>query len=377
MWLNHPYTSNTFWFRGAHYFMQLAFLTGFLGIYYSSLKRVFLGSLLIAIALGFYQIVINYLIMIIFGFLALNMLFKDLKNSSYNSALMSGGLTLGTIGYFILQKLSLSIFGVEQARLNVVSLDEIGVHIKKAILHFPQLFLHWDPLIYTPIKGLLLLLFGIATTGILINFFINKSTPLKNIIFGFFYVFLAFISIIGCLFLIQPWYPNPRVMATIGLFWSLITFIAFKISNGKKYLRKIVTILSIITLFSFTAKTNQIFSDRFRTNIKDHFLINRIIGRLETRNDFSNIKRIAILGIKRHALEIPTQYYDLNVSALGASWAIVPLIYEITGYKFEPMSKNECVKLMKHCSKGNFWPSKESIYVEDDLALICISEYEC
>jgi hypothetical protein len=174
----------------------------------------------------------------------------------------------------------------------------------------------------------------------------------------------------------HTWWPVPRVLIPVAWFWAFLAacgLIWLERYGGKTALR-IGQVVAAIAIVSMIGMNNQVLSDQIRLNLRDQAQANRIIGRLEAMPEFESVSRLLIVGGSwGYPSPIATVQGDLNTSALYAEWSKLPLIAEVSGYRLQPvMQPEEDSRLRSLCVTGQAWPSKGSIHIVGEAAVVCL-----
>jgi len=145
--------------------------------------------------------------------------------------------------------------------------------------------------------------------------------------------------------------------------------------SDSRFLKSTIFLFRIIVLVGFIFLSNQILADQQRINQWDRMMANRIISRLEMHPNFSNVKYVHINGGSwGFPAKLRTIQGDVNVSAFFPSWSKVPLLSEVSGYRFEEAIGPKAVVGKTYCEARQPWPHAESITVDDDMAIICLKK---
>ncbi len=162
----------------------------------------------------------------------------------------------------------------------------------------------------------------------------------------------------------------PRVLSAVSIFWGGLFAIAYMQSGPKT--RNTAISLSVVIVIICAGINNHIFVDQLRVNTRDRIKAARMVGRLESFSDFSQIKRLAITeGSVGYPSPIQTVQGGMNISAFNPSWSKIPLMKEITGYDFGPATEEEQNMAEKLCAANPKWPHPDSVFLRKDLAIIC------
>ena len=64
----------------------------------------------------------------------------------------------------------------------------------------------------------------------------------------------------------------------------------------------------------------------------------------------------------------------MNVSAFYQEWSKVPLLSEVSGYRFEKATGSKAALGETYCATKQPWPHNESTKVDNDMAIICLKK---
>lgn len=378
----HPYQAEIFTFKISFFYATMAYFLGFLAFYFAEFKRLtfLLVIFCMAFALSINQAILNYFLLVISLSILLEILQQYKDNNFLNLYKLLANIKLlpkcasicaGVFLYFLLNRFVLYITGITLvSRFSFISFYDISTRLiqLKDLLYL--LFFKSEPILPSFPKILMfILLFSVLCVITKRAYSLNKKRAIF-ISLAYFLLFLAILGIIGVSLVIKEWWPVPRVLSSIGIFWAgIIAFLYLNVDN--KLCRAFILVCSTIIIFSFIGINNQIFTDQLRVNMRDFNKVNRMIARLESNPNFSQVKRVVIIGDNwAYKSPINTAEGDMNISAFGCSWAKIHLLNEISGYKFEPATAEEYNKAKDLYQTAPKWPEPNSITVQGNLAII-------
>lgn len=381
----HPYQAELYTFKIAIPTLSFALLFSFIAIYKSKLKTfsIIWTSLLFGFALSVYQTVFNYLLMV----LVFSLLFelwryqKELKSIKTNKFFWKSEstpkfltLSLGALFYLISNKIFLFIFQKDfyKERVETLKISAWRERFLELINLYKKIFL--DPEYVLPRLDKYLLLF-LLLAFVLSIFYLayklwQKKEPFKSFL-GVIMVLLALLAIPGLLLSLKNWYSNLRPLSAVSFFWSgvFVTLILFFHPRLKKLWYFIIPILVI----SFVGINNTIFLDQIRINKKDFLEANRIIGRLESQPNFSEVKKIVFFGILTKKYFSPDQTTD---SAFTGEYSKLKITEEATRYSFPKPIDEENKIAADYCQGAPVWPYEGSVTIMENLGIVCLSNLE-
>lgn len=377
----HPYQAEIFTFKIAGFF-GLTLLLSFIGFYFSELKvkTLIWTTLCIVFALSIYQLVLNYIFIVLCFTLLLEIISpsenrKNFKAIVTNTKLLPRLLTvvLGAIIYLILNNIIQTIFHIKPIfRSQFISFNDLPSRIHQINSLILKIFLKAEPILPIILKIFLAIIAILAVLNIFwsILFGITNRNKFYKLISFVTLLVSVFLGIIGVSLLLKDWWPAPRILGSIGIFWSGILVFAYK--NSDKRTKILTIILSTIIIIGFAGINNHIFTDQLRLNMRDFHKANRIIGRLEENPEFPKLKTIVIVGEHwDYPSKIDTQYKDMNISAFGPRWSKLNILREVSGYNFSKPTNEDIRIAEKYCKNSKKWPESNSVTIKDGIGIVC------
>ena len=186
---------------------------------------------------------------------------------------------------------------------------------------------------------------------------------------------LLVLATVGVTLPFKAWWPVPRVLSQTSLIIGLIFLLAYPVL--RRGLVKIPAaafmVLPAFLIVSFVFKSNQVFADQQRLNSWDKMKVNRIVARLEQNPDFQKIEYVFFGGGKwGYPAGLNTTQGDMNVSALYPDYSKLPLLLDVSGYKFKPAIGEQVVLGENFCKTATAWPSEGAVAVIGNLAVVCL-----
>lgn len=396
---NHPFTAEIFTFRTAlaSSMVAIALLSLLLVPRRWSLPLLGAGSVLFVFLLSIYQVVLHYCLMIV-AMGAAFWLARYLKIGAAHgwparvTSLLSARRILrhrntallicasaGTAAYAALALVlfrALDLARLERSRLIPLDmLDERGELILQ-VLRFR--LLQTSPLLTVFTKGMLLLVLGAALAGLLWRAR-PWSRPRAAALLAAAYALVAAALVwsLGVIMVLQEFWPAPRVLSHMGIFWAGLLAIACLCLGPR--LRMALAALSVLIVLSFIGASNRILHDQVRLNERDGLKASRIIGRLEAQPGFAENVPVAVIGRARgyYSLVYPTTDHDMNISALAPYWSVLWVLREISGYDLQPVpDEARRNAATAYCRGVQPWPGPESVIIRDGVAIVCLGPLE-
>ena len=334
-----------------------------------------------------YQGLLNYFaVAIIFAFIYGQVLHnKNAQSLATNNVYSERAITL-TIIITISATAFVSILWLSKAlgleltgRATVIAFDKIPERIEQIASALMSIYWSAEPVFPGRPKKLVALLLVISVVIIFRHLLTEKGK--KNSINNVFFTFLAFLLLtpasLGVIVALNDWAPAPRVIAHVAIITGLIFLMADSCmqDSGNRFLKSTIFISRIVVLVGFVFLSNQILADQQRLNQWDKMMANRIISRLEMHPNFSNVQFVYInQGSWGFPAKLRTVQGALNVSAYSMEWSRVPLLSEVSGYKFEQATGSKAAVGETYCKIKQPWPHAESITIDNDVAIICLKK---
>lgn len=376
----HPYQTEIFTFRESVFYIALAYLLGFLALYLADRKPgpFLVGTALLILALGIYQLILNYLGMAMLFMLVLSTggqrTFKEeLASIRFKPRLLM--MICAVIGFEFIFHLSLHLYHVTQFdRSQWLPMSAVSERFGQLKLLYKKMFFADELIMPRLDKDLLLILlvayFGVATFRLRLDAIQLKTNYLA---IPFFILPLAALMIIGISTPLYTWWPEPRVLSAIGLFWAGV--IAYASSSQSRPGNNIILAIAAIVMFSFIGVNNHILADQLRQNLRDRLTANRVISRFENMPGFQGMRKLAIVNPKwDYATPMTTTDMDLNMSSLSGNDLPVSTIKDVSGYNFTSLSMADAKFAENYCHKAPSWPAQASITIIQDIGIACLSK---
>jgi Glucosyl transferase GtrII len=389
----HPFAAELFTFRTAlpTSAVALALLALVLVPEEWTARRVLGGSLWFVLALSVYQVVLHFGVMVLIMGLAIGLarwLATDGQVAAENSTSPSlrlswlpgrdlrllASIGLGTVGYALLFVLLTKLFDAEmKSRTALLSLRAVGPRVGEVAGVLWQRLVLADGFLNQTAKGLLWLLLAASLAGavtLAARRFDRRSWLLLSGLLALLAVGVVWTVGIPMVLKKNIW-PAARVMSHSGVLWAGVLVIAHRCCAP--WGRRLLGGLSLLIVLSFVGGSTRVLQDQLRLNKRDAAKANRIVGRLEEQPGFTGREAVAVHGsVWRYPLPYATQDHDMNVSALGASWAQVAILKEVSGYAFKAADPSQWNAAAKYCGRAPRWPAPESVRLENGVVTVCL-----
>lgn len=381
----HPYQAEIYTFRIANINFIFPMFFAFWALYYASWKsrNFLLAAIGFMFSLSVYPIVLNYVLVAIVFSLVIEIVrdFKQGIRANYKSVISEtkfipklASLALGVFSYLAVDKLVTHFMKIPHPAVkDFLETADISSRLAQLKELFSGVFFGAEPIIPMGLKTILVAIFLLCLIGIIRVIKKNnlRREDISNVAVVLLLLSAGILSTVGVLLALKIWWPVPRDIAAIGIFWAgIIAIIGLTLEEK---IRTVSYILCGTVFLGFIGINNHIFVDQKIVNLRDAQKADRIVVRLEENPDFMNLKSLAIIG-GYWGFESPlkTAQGDMNVSALSVSWSKVYLINQITGYNFLSPTKEENSEAEKYCLTAPKWPSAEAIKIFGTLGIVCL-----
>jgi hypothetical protein len=379
----HPYQVEYFTFKIASLFGLPIFLS-LLAFYLCAKNRIWYvaSAFLIAFALSIYQLALNYMTMVLLLSVIGDLVMQYKRNSVIEWNILNNNnyvpvrfsiIPLSVLLYVGLSGIVIMAYGATLVeRADLLPFESIGMRLSQLALLGKEMFFTREPLMPLPYKTLFSFIF--------VSFFVlafrnwlslKDNRKFLSLCLVVFLSALSLLNIVGMNLAIKDWWPVPRILSTVSVFWA--GFIAFAyVQTRNSAQRALILVPAIVLLLGAIAINNTVLAEQLRVNMRDAHKANRIIERLERHPEFGKVNRVAIVGgTWRLPSGIRTVTGDLNVSAFGAPWSRLAILNEISGYNFFPATNEEDKYAEEHCSSSHKWPHEDALTVRGNLAVLC------
>lgn len=384
---NHPYTSEIFSFRiGLPPAAAVAALLALmLHLAAKPSPGAWAGSFLFAFSLSCYPIALHYALMIALVGAALLLgrwliagrdepvaLPKEPLRAILQFALF---IFAGTLLYCLIGAVAGKLLHVQSDYFTLLGPAQIPARFVVVIEKISSTFLRSNPLIPPPVRALLGLVVLVLVAGLV------RTAPWRAKRAGIAAGMLALLGAalmwsVGVYLVRAEWWPVPRSMAHIGVFWAGCCLLAAELMPRRWAYRAVVALAALIVL-SFVGVNQQVFEDQRRLNARDVLMANRILARLEALPGFEHTTQVAFVGSRFSYPEGPlaTTWGDLNISAFGAFWSQTSLVREASGLNLQrPYDPARRAAAVTYCSGAAPWPASEAVALRDGLAIVCLEK---
>jgi hypothetical protein len=383
----HPYSTEIFTFRMAlgTYSIAIVLLALLLLHRRWSRRGILGGALSFALALSIYQSVIHFAVMAALMATAIRLgrlrrgaggrSFPRLGHRHYG---FIASVVLGTGIYLVAAVGAAAVSGRPTSpRTQLLSPVNVGPRLEAAAEVLRYRLWQADPLVAVAVKRLLLALLAAALVSIAV-----RSRPWgdrRRLAAAVAVVILLACGVawtLGLSWVLAEFWPVPRTLSHIALLWSAALAIAMV--GAPPAARRLLAGVAGLALLAFVGTDNRILSEQQRINRRDAATAIRIVARFETLPNLDKVARLAFVGsLSGYSHAMGTHDMDLNLSAFAAAWSPVPLVLETSGYSWIPIKGPKGrAPAVEYCRGVAPWPGPQSVAVQGDLAIVCLSRPE-
>ncbi len=375
----HPFQAEILTFSEASFSALLAIAMGIVAVFITvrAPRLWWLGCVLLIAALSMYQLVLNYVgIMVLLGLVRACLEEPDVAGRrwrNYFPAAAAGTTAaLAVVLYLVINKLLLSVLGVPvDQRGQMISLDQLSTRIGEIAELAKWLFSH--PLLVTTASAVgtafwsLVISGWVAVCWLLLRSW-RRETPLALAA-----VLVAPLVGLGVVAVGATWWPVPRVLGGLvaifaaGCFW--LCLYARNIAT-----RGSVSLLAGLLLISSIAIGHRIHNDQRQLNTFDSFLAEQIMASLRGLDGYTEQTPIAVVNTKMrwtHGVPLATTWMDMNISAFYISSAVPARMALSTGRKLNFRQASE--QDVAACANAPAWPEGGFVSMQaGGGALVCL-----
>lgn len=336
----------------------------------------FVGALFsLTLVLLSYQIMLNIIGTLIFiSFLASFVSAKDERRVLLERAKGLFCVTLGSVFLFGLFLIFIKVFDIYEvsSRSNLMNLDN-ALERAKQILHLYEfIFVSTVPIMSGWQNKLILLLLSLCSLSFVKKFYEKHYSSYLLKFFIIVMISLSFLGlVVGMMLPFETWWPAPRTLMHVPIILTLFSFVGgMQLKN--KWLTRGIFSGSVVLLISFILVSGQIFVDQKKVNFWDYNLAIQLTNEIK-RKSIKNEVEYIYLSFKNTKIPfLRTRYRDLNISAFEVSWSKVEILNYVSGERYKLATKGMEQKGESYCLNGYFWPSEKAIFIEDNLAILCL-----
>lgn len=388
----HPYQADFFTWKIALN-VGLPFVAGLAAVLIARDTKwgVLTGAGLFVIALGLYQVPLPFTACAVVMALTLDLARGTADDFSWprwakSASKMIGCLVLGTVVYVVIAKLIILSIG----KVSVLGRDEIillshPTLVLARLRELLEMVTTRDPLTSVLQRIIFAALVGITVFGFFFRAAQERAFKQAAIRSAAFLLAIAFCFVLATTLavVVKAWIPVFRVLVGISVIWAGVVVSALVITSG--LIRKFVILATLLALFGFAGKNNEILTDQLRANARDRLMMSRIVSDLERLPNFTAI-RIAFVGTNAAPLRGLSTAADIShgwgphgvtlsvfATFFGESGYLVRLLNDTTGYALGGATSEEMDRARSICKTALPWPATGSIRSENDLAIVCLS----
>lgn len=166
--------------------------------------------------------------------------------------------------------------------------------------------------------------------------------------------------------LLGVWWPVPRSVYTVAYAFGVTAAVMI---GWLDRLRIAPTLLLALAGLGCVAHSSAMLADQTRINRWDTNTATAIASRLQALGVVGSERQVVLAGVPfNYPVGVDTVFGDTNISALAVPYSADAVFEEATGYVWNVRtgdpSENGCVAA---------WPAKESVIVNEDDVVVCLS----
>jgi len=268
---------------------------------------------------------------------------------------------------------------VSNPRSHLISRAEIPLRMEEVSSALSKMYWDAEPIFPGFPKAIMAVLLAIAIATIVGSSLTKRpnNRGQRTFLATMLALILAVPASIGVIITFKDWWPVPRVFAHVPIICGLLFLAADGYSQGfgNDPLKKAITAGRWVVLVAFIFLSNQILGDQQRMNQWDRMMANRIVSRLEQNPRFDQIASVHFYGDPLpFAATLRTIQGDMNTSAFLPTYSRIPLLNEVSGYKFIKADDSTAAIGNKFCASRRSWPHADSVSIEGSVAIVCFTK---
>lgn len=348
----------------------------------STIRSISLSIVFAAISVIFYQISLNYLIVIGAVGLLVSFCFdgKDTQNTinlrKSSFILICISFLAGVINYLALAfaKILKIVTVVSDNRSSIVSPSDILIRAGEAMETLKVIYLHGSPVVP---KFLAVATFVILSIAALI--IVHRLLYVRNLKLAISLGVAAGLAIpiltVGVIIILKSWWPAPRVLSQYSYIVGLLGLASLDHCSLKlsRFNYKMLLALVSSVLLGYILINNQIFADQKNLNAWDAQLANRLLTRIESLPNGEKVKYIKINGGHwAYPKNLKTTHMDMNISAFYPGYSKDKVINIALGTRMQLIEEHEARTSKEICKDQPKWPKPGSIKILKKTAFVCL-----
>lgn len=375
----HPFQAEILTFSEASFSALLAIALGIVAVFITAraVHLWWVGCILLIVALSMYQLVLNYVgVMVLVGLIRASLTVAGGRNErwqNYLPAVASGAMAgLAVVLYLAANKVFIAALGVPvDARGQMIAADRLGARLGEVVELAKWLFHH--PLLVTTASSVRTAFWSLAAGGwIVISWLIVRRLKWEALI-PLALVLLAPAVGLGVVLVGATWWPVPRVLGGLvalfaaGCFWLCL-------HATTKGTQLAIGLIAGMLLVSSAAIGHRIHNDQRQLNTFDGFLAGEILSSLRAVDGFTEQTPVAVVNTRMrwtHGIPLATTWMDMNISAFYVSSAVPARIALSTGRKLN--FREATAQQTATCANSPAWPDAGFVTLQPDgVALVCL-----
>lgn len=226
-----------------------------------------------------------------------------------------------------------------------------------------KIFLFSDNPLFSSLSLKIILLISVL---IFIRSILKREKRYIEILFSMMYILIGLYLVFG-MGITRPNEISARTLTAFGIYEAglFVLFLQFVHKDGKKWLLAIFGWMVFIN----AAMAGKNALNTMRLNEIEMNMVNRIVARMETFEEFSADATLVIGGVSATGTVGNTGIGDYNVPAL-ASFSAVYMFNEATGYSFKGPTNEQYEIAYSYIAEMNTWPKDKSVVYKDGMFIV-------
>lgn len=358
----HPFSAEMLTFPEASFAAHLSTALGILSVYLVARHpgRWWLSAVLLVVALSLYQMLLNYVgLMLLFGAVQL-LLREDAAGRSIIDRLRPMRVPVlmvvaGVAVYLLIGKLVVAGAGIAvKGRSQLLALDALSLRMDE--MGRLSAWLWKSPLIVSeaPAAGILLWSCSLLGWAAFMGWLLVRHSRASAV--GLLITALIPLAAIGIVGVTAAWWPVPRVLGGIVVAWAMGVYWLLVLSPPRW--RWVPAIPVALVLLGTAGVGHRIYNDQIKLNRIDRHLAGEIFRSLNTLPGYKNGTQVAIVNRNMqwaHPLPLSTSYMDMNMTAFAFNGTQKGVLQMTVGRPVNIINPTPAHALI--CDTIPFWPT--------------------
>jgi hypothetical protein len=374
----HPYQAEIFTFRTASILTAIPMSLAFAALAVPKRRFWHWAAAVagMAAAVSIYQTVIHYVALALVLALWMRALEGEWKQGWERIRSSVILLVLGVAVYFAALKAMLLATGVTlNARGALIGGGDLLYRAAQIQELLERMFVRGEPLVPVATKVMLLVLLVFVWTSVMrAGHAADGAAGVRRRLVWLAGGTAAGVALsVGVIAVLKDWWPAPRVLSQIGLFWGGV--LAIGLMHAGARMRPLLLGLGAAVVLSCTGLSIRVASEQLRLNRRDMTQAAQILAEVDRLPDAERLTGVCLHGGSRfYPAGFKTAFYDLNISALSVTWARTWLLNEVSGRNYVPPNDAVAAQAASYCANAPRWPRRDSVTRIGNYAVVCLPE---